>query len=67
MDVGRERCWVVERANPDEAQSLNATVVAPKRDLALGAAMDEMRATAVGGDRNGLPMSRLHPCLSHDG
>src|SRR5271166_1517631 len=60
MDVRRQRGGFVERADPDEAEALDAAIVAKDRDLARWAAMNDMRPAAVGRNRNGLRLAREH-------
>src|SRR5208337_4325208 len=60
MDVRRQRGGFVERADPDEAEALDAAIVAKDRDLARRAAMNDMRPAAVGRNRNGLRLAREH-------
>src|SRR5271166_4152058 len=58
VDVRWQRLGLVERADPDEAQLPTAAVVAPDRDLAVRAAVDGLRRSAFGGDRNRLRLAR---------
>src|SRR5271166_98644 len=60
MDVRRQRGGYVERADADEADALDAAIVAKDRDLARRAAMNDMRPAAVGRNRNGLRLAREH-------
>src|SRR5436309_2913745 len=57
MRVGRQRRGIVERADANKAQLGTAAVIAPQGRLADGAAMDVMRAAAVGGHGDDLEIA----------
>src|SRR5271165_5141949 len=58
MYVWRQRRGLIERADPHEAQRQNPAVVAPDRDMAGRALMDDLRASAAGRNGNGFRLAR---------
>src|SRR5262245_55058284 len=58
VHVRRQRRRIVERADADEAQRGQPAVFAPDRRATIRAAIDQVRAPAIGGHRHGTGIAR---------